>query len=698
VGNLQDRIDRDGRKIHCDYDKANRPTDEKWYDTDLTTLVRTISYTYDNAGRLYQATDPDSTYGYTYDSLGQVTYESQSYAGFSPLIEYDSTLDGAGKLTHLAATIAGTADFENTFSYDTLARVSSIIQQNQTGGNAVAEKRADFSYDDSGAFTQISRYADAAGTELALNTFYAYDDAGRLTQLTHTMDTSAPSSGWGTNPLAGYQFTYDAASRITAINSYIDGNTDYTYDDTDQLTSADHPSSGPADESYSYDENGNRTMTGYSTGTNNQLSSDGTYNYTYDDEGNRLTKTNISTGDKEEYTWDWRNRLTNVTFKDSNDNVVNTVDYAYDFLNQLIRRTLDDDGAGPNAATDEFFSNQGGQITLQFGGSTASNLSHRFVWNPAAIDQLLADETVTSLSTAGTVLYPLADHLGTVQDLASHNSSTHATSIDNHRTYDTYGNVASETNSAVDEIFGFTGRLLDDATGEQWNLNRWYDPQTGRWTSEDPVSFFGDPSNLYRYGNDNPVSATDPDGMAPEWVTWAMNPIDALRIWWWIRDRAAELARRLASDLGCAGISHNGPEDALRHALWNALMAQYLGPDEAKKFADAHERPGGNADERAMDLWNNVVGRSIGAANRNADEGTIVSLVAQAYLGGQLRVLRQSGSGPVPPGTPLLPSGGGCAALPLPADPGVYGSNAPGSPYPGPTPGSPPPTRNLFFP
>ena len=28
-------------------------------------------------------------------------------------------------------------------------------------------------------------------------------------------------------------------------------------------------------------------MTGYSTGTNNQLTNDGTYTYEYDDEGNR---------------------------------------------------------------------------------------------------------------------------------------------------------------------------------------------------------------------------------------------------------------------------------------------------------------------------------------------------------------------------------------------------------------------------
>jgi len=34
------------------------------------------------------------------------------------------------------------------------------------------------------------------------------------------------------------------------------------------------------------------------------------HNITDSDEGNRLTKTKISTGEKEEYTWDHRNRLT----------------------------------------------------------------------------------------------------------------------------------------------------------------------------------------------------------------------------------------------------------------------------------------------------------------------------------------------------------------------------------------------------
>src|ERR1019366_2651553 len=47
-------------------------------------------------------------------------------------------------------------------------------------------------------------------------------------------------------------------------------------------------------EHYSFDVNGNRTISGYVTGVGNQLLSDGTYNYTYDQNGNTLTKTRIA--------------------------------------------------------------------------------------------------------------------------------------------------------------------------------------------------------------------------------------------------------------------------------------------------------------------------------------------------------------------------------------------------------------------
>ena len=67
----------------------------------------------------------------------------------------------------------------------------------------------------------------------------------------------------------------------------------------------------------------------------------------------------------------------------------------------------------------------------------------------------------------------------------------------------------------VDEVFGFTGRYFDAATGLQNNLHRWYDPRIGRWLSEDPIGFAAGDANLYRYVNNEPTTLRDPNGLLP---------------------------------------------------------------------------------------------------------------------------------------------------------------------------------------
>jgi RHS repeat-associated protein len=87
------------------------------------------------------------------------------------------------------------------------------------------------------------------------------------------------------------------------------------------------------------------------------------------------------------------------------------------------------------------------------------------------------------------VIWPLTDHLGTARDLAQYNAGTDTTAITNHRIYDSFGNLVSETSAAVDHLFGFTARPWDEETDLQYNLNRWYDPVIGQWMSEDPIGF-----------------------------------------------------------------------------------------------------------------------------------------------------------------------------------------------------------------
>jgi hypothetical protein len=80
------------------------------------------------------------------------------------------------------------------------------------------------------------------------------------------------------------------------------GATSYTYDSGGQLTSV----SGAVTATYTYDANGNRTMSGYSTGTDNELSASPGYTYTYDDQGNMTAETQTSTGDVTTFAYDYR--------------------------------------------------------------------------------------------------------------------------------------------------------------------------------------------------------------------------------------------------------------------------------------------------------------------------------------------------------------------------------------------------------
>ena len=77
--------------------------------------------------------------------------------------------------------------------------------------------------------------------------------------------------------------------------------------------------------------------------------------------------------------------------------------------------------------------------------------------------------------------------------------------------YDVYGAVRGTTGTATSAqgFVGGLGHLSEAATGLIYMRARYYDPNTGRFVSEDPK---GDGSNWYTYCNDNPVNDVDSDG------------------------------------------------------------------------------------------------------------------------------------------------------------------------------------------
>ena len=75
--------------------------------------------------------------------------------------------------------------------------------------------------------------------------------------------------------------------------------------------------------------------------------------------------------------------------------------------------------------------------------------------------------------------------------------------------YDSFGNC-EVVNSGVTSNLRFAGQYFDQETGLHYNLQRYYDPQTGRYLRIDP---FGDGLNLYAYCFNNPNGWIDPLGL-----------------------------------------------------------------------------------------------------------------------------------------------------------------------------------------
>jgi len=167
-------------------------------------------------------------------------------------------------------------------------------------------------------------------------------------------------------------------------------------------------------------------------------------------------------------------------------------------------------------------------------------LTNRYL-HGAAIDQVLADEQFSPTGanelpgTPGEIIWPLADHLGTIRDLATYDNDI--TTVANHRVFGSFGNLISETNDAIDHLFAYTGRELDEETGMNYHRNRYTDPLTGGFISEDPIGFAGDMSNLVRYVGNAATVATDPVGEEGKMVIYLNDSNVPRKSKYWTKDQ-----------------------------------------------------------------------------------------------------------------------------------------------------------------
>ncbi len=226
--------------------------------------------------------------------------------------------DPSGNVTQITDNLSNQGI--TTFTYDGDERVDNIAASyGGTAGPQIA-----ITYDSGGQIASESRTIGGSGLEVI--TSFSYDAAERETTITN--EDYTPGSGGSTTPLSTYVYSYDKAS-LVQTETDAEGTYTYTYDNADELTGV--TENGSPVGTYSYDLNGNRTGTGYTTGTDNEVTASPGYTYTYDNAGNLIAETNTSTHVVTSFTYDYRNRLTEVT---AGGTVIAT--YTYDALNRRI--------------------------------------------------------------------------------------------------------------------------------------------------------------------------------------------------------------------------------------------------------------------------------------------------------------------------------------------------------------------------
>ena len=559
-GNVASMTDKNGTVTTNTYNAVNNLLNSA---SVKDTTTQTTTYTYGAAsGVLLGISDDNSSISYSYNKKGQQTGESRS-TGETLTYTYDK--DGNQTGMTMSANNGGISqNLSYTYNY--------LGQMTEVKDNAANEVIAAYTYDGNGNITEKKTNGNSMITE------YTYNESG----LIKTVENQTVA-----DPLRNIKGTYSKYS----YNYYLDGNqsdiTDvfnktktYTYDGAGRLKTE---GDGNDWVTYYYDERGNRSIKHdtrgdeaiyYSYNANNMLTGteinllesgvipmsilpvkEENTSYQYDKNGNvismhRWIYENPYIGDDEDYIY------TETNLKEET--------YEYDLLNRLTSYSQTNHEEGESVSADYAYDPTGMRISKKLENENQIN----YVWSGGnIIGEYGIDGSKTYLRGAGGEIVKTKDGNSEERYFAynGHGDTTSIIEKDPENVsfgvtatyeYDAFGNElkGSETGETHENSFRYNCQQVDEESGLIYLRNRYYNPEIGRFITEDPYwnvnnMIYGEDGseedevkmpdsfaiiqsvNLYIYCMSNPVNLADLLGtVAYEWFS---SIDDAVKDWAW---------------------------------------------------------------------------------------------------------------------------------------------------------------------
>ncbi|MDR1479901.1 MAG: hypothetical protein LBJ00_13285, partial [Planctomycetaceae bacterium] len=428
---------------------------------------------------------------YEYDANLKLKKLYQSYSGSvttsTPSLEY--TYDSAhdNRLTNVTYPSGKTIEY----NYDSFDNVTSI--------NEGTTPLVSYLYDGSGSPMQTT-YNQPNVTLTYANG--GLDRYGRIVNHSWVKNNNAL-----VHIVHGYNYAGNRLYRndlVQSANSEL-----YGYDNLGQIKTLNRGELNSAQnavttvnhsESWNFDKTGNWLQY-----TKNNTTENRTHNAanelqgiaTHDANGNMI----LMPGLKGKY--DAWNRLVEV--RGLNDNLI--AQHEYNGLNQRIKKTVG------STVTKSFFNENWQEIESQTGSEITS-----YIWGLRYIDDLVlrekGEERLYSLADSNWNIVAICDASGDIQE---------------RYTYDAFGkrnifdaDFTEKTETEFDWNRAFTGQVLDAETGVMLYRERYYEIQFGRFVNRDPIEYWAEDANLYRYIFNVPIDGLDPEGLSVvwDWVVW----------------------------------------------------------------------------------------------------------------------------------------------------------------------------------